>query len=86
MAETEYLHSPVLTGYDDSGRNVEVPAGSTAADLKGFDKKQLDDLRAAGVLRTEKYEPVGDNGAVPQAATLEEREDGADGPRSQSMR
>ena len=86
MADTEYLHAPVLTGYDDSGRNVEVPAGKTAADLKGFDKEQLDSLRAAGVLRSDKYEEVGPNDTVPAAATLQEREEGTDEPRSVSSR
>jgi hypothetical protein len=85
MAE-EYLHTPVLIGFDDNQQAITVEAGKTASDLKGFNKKQLDDLRAAGVLRAEKYEEVGPNDTVPQAATLEEREEGADGPRSTSVR
>lgn len=85
MAE-EYLHSPVLTGYDDNGRDVRVEAGKPVSELKGFKKEQLDELRAAGVIRSDKYEDVADNGTVPAAATLEEREEGADGPRSVSTR
>ena len=85
MAE-EYLHSPVLIGYDESGRDVRVEAGSSAGDLKGFKKEQLDDLRAAGVLRSEKYEHAGDNSLVPAAATLEERENGVDEPRATASR
>jgi hypothetical protein len=85
---TEYLHSRVLVKNDPDagGRPVYVEAGSPASDLKGFTKEQLQELRDAGVLSSDKYEEVGPNDTVPAAATLEEREGGTDEPRSVSMR
>lgn len=76
MAE-EHLHSDVITGYDlETGRPVVVKAGSSASDLKGLSKEDLQQLRDVGALRTDKYEPVADNSSVGAAATLEEREEG----------
>ena len=82
MAE-EYLHSPVLTGYDTkTGRPVMVPAGSKVSELKGLSDEDLQQLRDGGTIRAEKYEPTVDNSTVPAAATVEEIENGADGPRA----
>ena len=84
-----YLHTKVMVGRDaeQAGRPVFVEAGEPASALsKHLTKEQVQELRDAGVVRDEKYEEVGPNDTVPQAASLNERENGTDEPRSVSMR
>lgn len=84
-----YAYSDIITGYEQDGvRAKKIEAGSvlTPGKESGLTKEDIDALVEQGAAGEEKYTPVQPNDTVPQAASLEEMEEGTDEPRSTSGR
>ena len=84
-----YAYTDVITGYEQDGvRPKKVAAGEAlvASKESGLTKEDIDELVERGAAGEKRYEEVQPNDTVPQAASLEEQEEGTDEPRSTAGR
>ena len=84
-----YAYTDVITGYEQDGvRAKKIKAGEALVPSKesGLTKEDIDAMVESGAAGEKKYEEVMPNDTVPQAASLEEQEEGSDEPRSTAGR